>query len=499
MGDGDDVRKTPGNNVRLLGRVWAVPMLLIVFAVFSVIRNAGNHAWTDTLGPPAGLILLSLIVGGLIGLSARRRSISATTRALREPSPDAVIAVLRRPLNATMPVPGSTSLVPFITSSCATFYACYGQYGRARDELDTQRWEGREDLYQAARLNASALIHYLSGEDMATGLNEARRAKELGRVPGFTPGARRAHESAEMCIDIGRVLCEGAAVELCDSIAGRARAHARAHIGGRLIAFWGAAVAMEMAGRQRDAEPFFAELRALAPHCGPLHRTPTARIAPVIAQGESRSRDDHALGACALHPNTHASVHCVRCGNYACAACARPISERASICGACYERSLSLRNEYAQAETRVRAAGVVAQSLAVLIFAFQALVLFVQKAEFAQASASLTFYFAVCVLAWFAGHAVRGLGSGTRWKVRFLASVMTVSLIGSLYGLYLLWATFSERGRVVTSPEYTQVLESTPEPTLKLRREVVLQLGLLGFSFFVVVFILSMILVPGRM
>lgn len=322
MGDERRTNNSENDYSRLIMRAGS-SIIMLGFAVWTVMTNRRTIGLTTALSGAACLFVFALA----IGIYSRKRALGRLTRALQESSPDAGIAEVRRALHRMGWTHGGV-VPPLVASTCATYYAFYGQFDRARDELDAQRWVGASDAMQALRLYTSGFIHYLSGEDVSIGLAETRKAKELARGSRFKPGARRSREALELYIDIGRVLSEGAATALCDSLAARARS--KKNIADRLLALWGAAVAMERAGRAGEAESFYAELRAVAPHCKAFHRLPSdARVSPQESESQVLGVDARLrLGACALHPNTHASVRCIRCGDYACADCARPMPVR---------------------------------------------------------------------------------------------------------------------------------------------------------------------------
>ncbi|HMI93399.1 MAG TPA: hypothetical protein VK509_18635, partial [Polyangiales bacterium] len=175
------------------------------------------------------------------------------------------------------------------------------------------------------------------------------------------------------------------------------------------------------------------------------------------AQAQSAST---AHGMCARHPEQAASGRCVRCGNFACDACRKPISPAAAICADCHERYASMREEQRRAESHLRAAGLLAQAFAVLT-AVGGLV----GALALGASARIgVIYFAGfwALFAWWGGRSLRRLDLRSPLPVLLLL-LLAIIPVGTLLSVYLLWLAYGPSGRAIRSLDYQRALALTPE------------------------------------
>jgi len=436
--------KPPSNAAHLL-RLWSISAAMLAFAAFMVIASVRR-------GDGGVAYVVAAVFASMTALVwfVRRRVLRGLARDFLAPGPEALIARSQRALSRAR-VPHARELLAL---GMAAARAYYGQFGRARDELDEIVWDAVPPLYLGSAQQVRALIHYLSGDDPEAGLRLARQAVQATQVPRFTPGAKTSARVGATYVDIGRVLTEAPNAELAELLA------ARAAVAGtpqeRLLTAWGAAVAQQALGNAERADALFAQLRTLAPHCRPLHAPPP--LAPAgSAQAQSAS-DEH--GMCARHPQLPASGRCLRCGSFACDACRRPISPAAVICADCHERYASLREEHVRAESHLRAAGLLAQGLAVVIAVSGFAGAFAAPA--ASRIAVLWFAAAWALFAWWGGRSLRRLDLRSPLPVLLLL-LMSIIPVGTLMGAYLLWLSYGPSGRAIRTLDYQRALAVTPE------------------------------------
>jgi hypothetical protein len=163
---------------------------------------------------------------------------------------------------------------------------------------------------------------------------------------------------------------------------------------------------------------------------------------------------------CARHPQQAASGRCVRCGNFTCDACRKPISPTAAICADCHARYASMREEQRRAESHLRAAGLLAQLFAV-VTALGGLV----GAVMLDGSARIgEIWFAGfwALFAWWGGRSLRRLDLRSPLPALLLL-LLSIIPVGTLLGAYLLWLAYGPSGRTIRSLEYQRALALTPE------------------------------------
>lgn len=439
-------------NLRYLARLWAVVLAFVGLSVVPLAFGDRSHVDYTPLLIGVGVAVVMVVV-------LRMRIHRRIAREFLAPGPDGLIEHSKRVL-ARARTPHARELLALGMASARAYY---GQFGRARDELDEVTWEGMPDLYRASALQIRALIHYLSRDDAAAGLAKAQQAAELGRLPRFTPGAKTSARVSATYIDVGRVLVEGASVELADALSARLKRASTPQE--RLLTLWGTAIARHGLGQTTEAQALFSQLKQLAPHCRPLQAEALHDRPALAEQHEQATR-----GACARHPELAASARCVRCGNFMCDACTRQLSLSAAVCADCHERYREQRESYLRAESRLRSAGLIAQTASVL----SAVVLVVGGLWLASdpgLKALLMVWpgFALwTLLYWFAGGAMRRLEMSFRPQSLMLAMPLLGLLpLGTIAAVYLLWLALGPTGRVLQSLDHQRAISATPELTAK--------------------------------
>lgn len=436
------------NNLSYLARIWGVAVAFLVLAFVP---------WF--FGPQQHVEYMPMLIGAAVGVTVllvlRYRLRHRFERAFLAPGPDALIEQSQRAF-ARMRVPHARHLLALGMASARAYY---GQFGRARDELDEISWDGIPDLYRGGALQIRALIHYLSRDDVAAGLRMAHEAEALVQVPRFAPGAKTSRRVTASYVDIGRVLAEGASAELADALTARIKSFASPQE--RLLTMWGAAVARHALGQHAEAQALFSQLKQLAPHCRPLHEE-ALHDRPRAAQQE----DQPTSGACARHPELRASARCVRCGNFSCEACTHRLPSNAAVCADCRERYREQREEHLRAESRLRTAGLVVQTGSVLGASVAVIAgLWFASDPALQPMLVLVPAFAIwSLLFWIAGGVLRRLDMGLR-RQAVVASIPLLGLmpIGTIAAGYLLWLAFGPSGRALQSLDHQRAISATPE------------------------------------
>jgi hypothetical protein len=440
-------------NLRYLARLWAVALAFVGLSVLPFAFGDRSHADYTPLLIGVGVAVVMVVV---LRMRIRRR----IAREFLAPGPDGLIEHSKRVLGRAR-TPHARELLALGMASARAFY---GQFGRARDELDEVSWDGMPDLYRASAMQIRALIHYLSRDDAAAGLAQAQQAAELGRLPRFTPGAKTSARVSATYIDVGRVLVEGASPELADTL--DARLELASTPQERLLTLWGAAIARHGLGHTAQAQALFSQLKQLAPHCRPLHEE-ALHDEPAIA----REREQSARGACARHPELAASARCVRCGNFMCDACTRQLSSQsAAVCADCHERYREQRESHLRAESRLRAAGMIAQTASVCSAGVLVLGgLWLASDPGLKALLMVWPGFALwTLLYWFAGGAMRRLEMSFRPQSLMLAMpLLGLIPFGTIGAVYLLWLALGPTGRVLQSLDHQRAISATPELTAK--------------------------------
>jgi len=430
------------NNLSHLARIWGVALAFLALAFVPWLFGDVRHADYT----PVSVIMV-------FALRAWMRKRFA--RAFLAPGPELLIEHSQRALGRTR-MPHARQLLALGMASARAYY---GQFGRARDELDELSWDGIPDLYRGGALQIRALIHYLSRDDAGAGLRNAREAAELVHVPRFAPGAKTSARVTATYVDIGRVLVEGASDELASGL--EARISAAATPQERLLTMWGAAVARHALGQTAQAQALFQQLKQLAPHCRPLHEE------ALHDRPRSMQHDDQATsGACARHPDVRASARCVRCGNFSCEPCTHRLPSNAAVCADCHERYREQRESHLRTESGLRTAGLIVQSGSVLAAVVTVLV-GLWLASDPQLRSILVLVPAVAIwslLYWIAGGVLRRIDMGFRRQAVVVSMPLLMLMpIGTLAAGYLLWLAFGPSGSVLQSLDHQRAISATPE------------------------------------
>ncbi|MEP6715040.1 MAG: hypothetical protein ABJC09_05675 [Terriglobia bacterium] len=97
---------------------------------------------------------------------------------LRDRTPDRIIAHYHRSVRR---IPHADAAAAYLSAMAATFF---GQFDRAREELDRVNWNETTAMYRGHRLYALSTLALLEETDYPKALQLAREARELEKTPG---------------------------------------------------------------------------------------------------------------------------------------------------------------------------------------------------------------------------------------------------------------------------------------------------------------------------
>ena len=240
-------------NTRYLAARWAVAIvsMIIVALMFSSSLREGR-VWS---------VVLPLIVVMLLLIVIRSRTGERKIRSLLQSrTPDDLVQHYRRTIRTGVIRDGDAMLA----HACALAYMLYGYYPAARSELGRIDWERRDPLIRAAGRSAEALLYYFFTRDYERGVEVAREARDLARIPGVFPGSRTSAAAFDTIVEIGEILCERYGDQ---TIASLERSMAKLPVTGKLLAAWGLAVAYHRNGDDAKRQTMQKFLHEAAPHC----------------------------------------------------------------------------------------------------------------------------------------------------------------------------------------------------------------------------------------
>lgn len=147
-----------------------------LFAAIMLTGVLGNVVHGNYRAIP--LVLCILVLAGLviwIGVWLNRQRIQLM---FRKPTPDQLIGHYHATLlqARARKIPHAEAAAAHLSALAAVIY---GQYDRAREELDGVEWEKETPVYRGHRLHMLALIELLENRDAATALRLASEARAL--------------------------------------------------------------------------------------------------------------------------------------------------------------------------------------------------------------------------------------------------------------------------------------------------------------------------------
>jgi hypothetical protein len=243
------------SNRRHLLQLWAFPAFALLALSLVIIALLLKGKWWIL----ACVALPVLFAFGIFWHTRRRVRLMFLNE-----KPDAMIDYLRSSMQrSTMPHAALIS-----AANAAKHYAVWGEIDAALRELEPHDWLNVPDIYRSMGLQARALVHFVSRDDVAAGLADARRALKLSDVPNV-PGKAMAREAAQTYVDLGEILNGVADEGLADRLRGRL-AQSKLPMLTALLQ-WGLGMLYERAGSPDQAQAMRRALSVSTPHCKPLH------------------------------------------------------------------------------------------------------------------------------------------------------------------------------------------------------------------------------------
>ena len=158
----------------------ALAILGLVFAVILVTGLAGSAARGRYIGIAIALLVLAFTVIAIwVGIWFNQRRI---LNLFRQATPDRLIehyhaSVVRAQARK---IPNADAAAADLAALAA---AVYGQYDRAREELERANWNQASAPYRARRLDVLAVIALLEDRDNASAARLAHEAREMESAP----------------------------------------------------------------------------------------------------------------------------------------------------------------------------------------------------------------------------------------------------------------------------------------------------------------------------
>lgn len=217
--------------------------------------------------PTMHILLISVGIAAPLTVAAFALARRRVERVFLERDPEKVINALR-----------AGRVGPWVAAAWSAYleawvYTLYGRFDSAQRALDRIHWASEPAMVRAAATSVEALLCFLHTRDPDRGLALAQDAHEKADMSSAIPGAKSALAAHEALILIGKVMNGPSNGKIIAKLA----AHARTpHIGSRIIATWGLAVAQARAGDPARARATLEQCRKMAPYCEPLLSLPVA-------------------------------------------------------------------------------------------------------------------------------------------------------------------------------------------------------------------------------
>lgn len=232
----------PASSKSLINLAVVAGLFLTVIAVGLIgsIRS-GNVEMTAVVFTALGICILAVMLNHY-----RIRML------LRDRTPDRIIRHYHR---AVRRIPHADAAAAYLSALAAAFY---GQYDRARRELDAVDWDQTTREYRGDRLYVLATLALLEETDYPKALQLARQAGELEKSPVLD--------------DVIHAIAEGASDEM---VARLERVAKKQHGLMPGMCAWALAVHYKRAGNAEKAADYKEVLRMSVPFSVPMVRTQT--------------------------------------------------------------------------------------------------------------------------------------------------------------------------------------------------------------------------------
>ena len=175
---------------------------------------------------------------------------------LRDRTPDRIIAHYHRSVRR---IPHADAAAAYLSALAATFY---GQFDRARLELETVDWDQTTPVYRGHRLYVLATLALLEGTDYPRALQLARQAQELE--------SRSEGGGLQALDDVIHAVAEGPTPEMIARLERVAKKQQGLMPG---MCAWALAVYYKREGQMDKAADFKELLRMAVPFSAPMLKT----------------------------------------------------------------------------------------------------------------------------------------------------------------------------------------------------------------------------------
>ena len=235
------------NRKNLIG-VAVVGGLFLIVTVAGLIGNAktGNYVATPLLLTAVGISILVLWFGQF-----------RVRQMLLDKTPDRLIAHYHKSVRR---LPHADAAIAYLSALAAVFF---GEFDRARQELEPVNWDTTRPMYKGHRLYVLALLAILEENDYPKALQLTAQAKELE--------ARDAAGGFELLDNAIRLVAGGVAPDEQDLVIERLQKSAKKASGlipG--ISAWALALHYHRSNKPDLATEFKENLRSAVPHSLPL-------------------------------------------------------------------------------------------------------------------------------------------------------------------------------------------------------------------------------------
>jgi hypothetical protein len=228
-------------NFLTLAVMAAIVLTILTVGVVGSVRN-GNYVVVAIVFTALGVCVLAVMLNHY-----RVRML------LRDKTPDRIIAHYHRSVRR---IPHANAAAAYLSALAAAFY---GQYDRARAELEAVDWDGTTPVYRGHRLYVLAALALLEETDYPQALLLARQAHELER--------REEGGGLQILDDVIHAVAEGPSPETIARLEKVAKKQSGLMPG---MCAWALAVFYKRQGEMEKAADFKEMLRMSVPFSAPM-------------------------------------------------------------------------------------------------------------------------------------------------------------------------------------------------------------------------------------
>jgi tetratricopeptide (TPR) repeat protein len=206
------------------------------------------------------IVVCALLFAALFFWYSRAR----LRRMFKDPTPDRIIAYYYATARRARHGEASAAYLSSIAA------AAYGQFDRARGQLEQVNWDELPEIYKGYRLHALAIIALLERRDFEGALELLREARAIAAPGGDAPAASQAAFSIYEAIIEAASGAGDDAVPKLEELANRKR--------GLISSFaaWALALHFRRTGQPDRAVAYQQVVREITPNCRPLNEFSTA-------------------------------------------------------------------------------------------------------------------------------------------------------------------------------------------------------------------------------